>query len=243
MEQVRTILATVVFGPIPPGTLIPWAAPLFVLALLGAAPWPYLTRDHQAGSPSMDWLRCLLPLAWMLAPIVMIVVLGLFRGAYLKFLLIGSPAFSLLLARGVTGPVGWAMRAPVLNRTDGDRGSLREAVRDSIAVGWVIATLALVFAVSGALLARYWNEPTAARDDYRGISQFIAATGQPNDAVLLDAPGQSEVFGYYYDGDLPVYALPKQRPMDPAADHGGAQATAGAREGVCAVLGDGRGRP
>ena len=81
----------------------------FLLGLLGALPWPYLSRDHQAGGPRMDWLRCVLPLAWLLAPVVMIVVLGLFRGAYLKFLLIGSPAFALLLARGVAGPAAWLL--------------------------------------------------------------------------------------------------------------------------------------
>jgi hypothetical protein len=51
----------------------------------------------------------------------------------------------------------------------------------------------------------------------RGIAQFIFATAQPNDAILLDAPGQSEVFDYYYKGDLPVYPLPRQRPIDVAA--------------------------
>jgi hypothetical protein len=49
------------------------------------------------------------------------------------------------------------------------------------------------------------------------MTQFILATAQANDAILLDAPGQSEVFGYYYQGDLPVYPLPRQRPIDVAA--------------------------
>ena len=41
--------------------------------------------------------------------------------------------------------------------------------------------------------------------------------GRPGDAVLLNAPGQQEVFGYYYRGDLPVYPLPESRPLDQAA--------------------------
>jgi hypothetical protein len=66
-------------------------------------------------------------------------------------------------------------------------------------------------------LARYYQEPAVARNDYRGIAEFIQSTGSPGDAVLLHAPGQSEVFQYYYKGDLPAYPLPRQRPMDPEA--------------------------
>lgn len=242
VEQVRTLLATVALGPIPTGGLLHWVWPLFVLALLGALPWPYVSRDSQAGGTALDWLRCLLPAAWLLAPMVMIVAFGLFRGSYLKFLLIGSPAFALLIARGIIGPVGWLLRPQSVRPPGNDAQRLAEpdapgqagatalgithpafrrtrqeatpAARNLLTVVWVLVSLALVFAPSGGALARYYNEPTAARDDYRGIAQFIVATAQPDDAVLLDAPGQREVFDYYYNGDLPVYPLPRQRPMD-----------------------------
>lgn len=82
---------------------------------------------------------------------------------------------------------------------------------------WVVLTLAAVSALSAITLTRYYADPEVARDDYRGITQFIMATAQENDAILLDAPGQQEVFDYYYAGDLPIYALPRQRPLDPAA--------------------------
>ena len=81
---------------------------------------------------------------------------------------------------------------------------------------WVLVALALIGGVSGATLARYYTDPTVARDDYRGVTHFIDATAQPTDAILLTAPGQRDVFGYYYTGGLPVYALPRQRPLDPA---------------------------
>ncbi len=42
-------------------------------------------------------------------------------------------------------------------------------------------------------------------------------SSRPGDAIVLNAPGQQEVFGYYYHGDLPVYPLPASRPLDPAA--------------------------
>jgi hypothetical protein len=80
----------------------------------------------------------------------------------------------------------------------------------------VIAVIAIAWASFGSVLMRYFNDPAVARDDYRSMSHFIVATSQPNDAILLDAPGQSEVFGYYYNGDLPVFPLPRQRPLDPA---------------------------
>jgi hypothetical protein len=66
-------------------------------------------------------------------------------------------------------------------------------------------------------LAAYYFDPAAARDDYRGMSAYISAAGRPEDAIILDAPGQQEVFDYYYDGPLPVYGLPEQRPPDAAA--------------------------
>jgi hypothetical protein len=78
-----------------------------------------------------------------------------------------------------------------------------------------MALLAILVA-SGLALRNYYTEPAYARDDYRKMSSYIAAVGRPGDSVLLNAPGQQEVFGYYYDGDLPVHALPVQRPLDPA---------------------------
>ena len=68
--------------------------------------------------------------------------------------------------------------------------------------------------VTGGALNRYFTDPRLARDDYRGIVQFITATAQAGDAILLDAPGQQEVFAYYYHGDMPVFPLPRTRPMD-----------------------------
>ena len=70
---------------------------------------------------------------------------------------------------------------------------------------------------SASTLSRYFSDPKAARDDYRGITQFIVATSHPHDAILLVAPGQSEVLRYYYTGDLPVYVLPQERPLSHAA--------------------------
>ena len=232
---------------------LPWARVLFVLALLGALPWPYFSRDGQSGGArASTGCVALLPLAWMLAPVVMIVALGLFRGAYLKFLLIGSPAFALLLARAL-GPAGccWARRAGCAARvarggrppteTRREPGGRCTASRGSRGSS--------PSSPSSGRLQRASSSATAtirqrARDDYRGISQFIVATGQPNDAILLDAPGQSEVFGYYYKGDLPVVrrcpSSGRSIRQQTAAELDGA---AGARQDLRGLLGDRRGRP
>ncbi len=66
-------------------------------------------------------------------------------------------------------------------------------------------------------LRTYYFDPSVARDDYRSMARYIQAVGRPEDAILLNAPGQREVFEYYYDGDLPIYGLPEQRPPDAIA--------------------------
>ena len=226
VSQLNTLITTLVFGPVTPDQSQPWALILFVFALLGALPWPYFSRANQLGSPRMDWTRTLFPLAWMLAPILMILVLGLFRSSYLKFLLIGSPAYVLLLARITLGPAEWLLTrseppagAPAGGEEPAGIGRESQGKRlfkEFGAVAWVLIALSLIIATSAASLTRYYGDLGVAHDDYRGMSQFIVATAQPADAIVVTAPGQSEVFSYYYKGDLPVYPLPRQRPLDPA---------------------------
>lgn len=180
-----------------------WLPP--ALALLGLLPWRGVARRPA-------WLSWLLPIAWLIAPLAMMFAFGLFREAYLKFLLIASPAYTLLLARGITGPaltLGAIGRAPAAPRPM--RGG------DLLGVLWCIAALSLVLGFAGIHLNRYYADPKVTRDDYRGIAEFIIATAGPDDAILLVAPGQSEVFAYYYRGALPIFALPAQRPIDTAA--------------------------
>ncbi|PKO23201.1 MAG: hypothetical protein CVU38_05440 [Chloroflexi bacterium HGW-Chloroflexi-1] len=200
-----------------------WMWALTALALLGVLPLPlHRARVRAAGAPG-NLLRWLTPVVWVAAPLASMLAFGLFRDAYLKFLLVASPAYCLLLARGILAPAGGlqtpATRPPTPATPPQEpwfRSQQASALgRGAIAALWVVLTLALVGGLSGAALSRYFTAPAVARDDYRGITQFIAATAHPNDAILLDAPGQIEVFSYYYRGDLPVYALPRHRPLDP----------------------------
>jgi hypothetical protein len=53
---------------------------------------------------------------------------------------------------------------------------------------------------------------------------------------VLNAPGQQEVFAYYYDGALPVYPLPRERPADPEATQAALQELARPGGRVFALL-------
>ena len=63
-------------------------------------------------------------------------------------------------------------------------------------------------------LASYYFDPAYARDDYRGLAQTVMLREEPGDAVVLTAPGQIEIFSYYYHGSSDLFPLPLQRPID-----------------------------
>jgi hypothetical protein len=139
--------------------------------------------------------RSLWPLAlWFLAPIVLMFGLGLFSDAFLKFLLTASPAWALLMAVGV-----WSLPKPRV---------------------WWPPFVAGSIALAAFTLPTYYTSPTT-RDNYAGIARYLQATAQPAQAlVILDAPGQQEVWQYYTKYDqltMPTLALPQQRPPDPTA--------------------------
>lgn len=127
----------------------------------------------------------------------MMYVLSLLRPAYRsKFFLVGSPAFSLILAQGII------QLSNVANRRTTTR--------------YLLPATCLIFITlsSNTSLQNYYFDAQYARDDYRGIAQYISALEKKGDAILLNAPNQWEIFTYYYQGDSPVYPLPRSRPLD-----------------------------
>ncbi len=92
-EQVRALeglnltLQTLLFGPVRslPETLWPWLVAAGVLPLLGA-----VALRKQRGLPAL--------LLWLGAPVLLMFALGLFSDAFLKFLLVASPAWCVLVA-------------------------------------------------------------------------------------------------------------------------------------------------
>lgn len=131
-------------------------------------------------------------LTYLLLPPLAMYLLSLSRPLYRpKLLLLATPGYLLLLARGVSGV--WTER-------------LRNLVTGIL--------LLFVTLASASSLHGYFFDPRYARDDYRGLARYIAATGKEGDAILLNAPGQIDIFSYYYQGPLSVYPLPGERPLD-----------------------------
>lgn len=171
---------------------------------------------------------------WLGAPLGLMLGLGLFGDAFQKFLLVAVPAWCLAVAAavGAVGRLG-AMAGGARRETGAPNGGGGTGAADPVAAagaswsasrralqGW-LAQVSLVLVVVGGLLPAAaalpsYYRPPGPRDDYAGVASELAATGDPQrDLVLLCAPGQAEVWGYY-DPGLPVLALPVERPPDAA---------------------------
>lgn len=177
-----------------------WTLALFaVLFVVGLLPYSMGYRQGDSRSPRFRVTAYVLIVCYALFPVLMMYGLSLLRPAYRpKFFLVGSPAFSIILARGILGPL-W------LCRTTTTAARLASGV-------WGVTCLVLVVMPILGSLNSYYYDPRYARDDYRGIAEYVQAVERAGDAVLLNAAGQKDVWNYYYRGDLPVYPLPRQRP-------------------------------
>jgi 4-amino-4-deoxy-L-arabinose transferase-like glycosyltransferase len=173
ITTVREALKAIALSPI---SGFPLAFPVLLVFLACAASAINWRENWQAVATL--WV-------WLLAPLIMMLTLGLFRGAYLKFLLVSSPPFCLLLASGLRGLKGY----------------------QRLLGAFYLAGIILVF--SAALNNFYFH---FTKDDYRGIARYIEAVEKPGDSIILNAPGQIDVFRYYYKGKLPIYPLPRERP-------------------------------
>jgi mannosyltransferase len=197
------------------GVFLLWTLVLIIPVPRQKIPYP--------GAGLSNLIAYLTPVLWFLLPVAMMFALGIFKETYLKFLLIVSPAPCLLMGRLVASPLSGWRRSYLFYRL------VDPALRFSIMFFALFA--------SGYILHQYFSgDPAYARDDYRTIAAYVEAVGQPGDAVLLNAPGQQEVFGYYYRGDLPVYPLPENRPLDPAATEASLENLAQPGARVYAVL-------
>jgi hypothetical protein len=133
---------------------------------------------------------------WLLLPVVL--TSFVYSPAFLKFLLVASPPLCLLLA------------VPIAQLAA--RGRPRW-------FGQALSGLMLtaLLAASSLAITHYFTDKSLARDNYRGLIQFIKAVSGEQAAVILNAEGQQDVFGYYAERaslSVPVYPLPRRRPLD-----------------------------
>ncbi len=145
-----------------------------------------------------------LMIAWTLVPVLAMYVVSISRPAYNpKFLLLATPPFFILAARGLSTIHPGIFLRP---RNPPPRSYLLRYFYFAISV---IAAVAFI-----PSLQNYYYNPSYARDDYRTIIRFIDSNARPGDAILVDAPGQIDVTRYYHRGDQALFPLPRMRPPD-----------------------------
>ncbi len=193
-NAVATILGYFAFG-ITTGTGITIAVAFFLVFALVQLP-----DDPR---PLQGW-RVAVPVVWVVGSIAVFLWLDLFREPNLKFLLPAQIGFALWMARGVA--VLW--HTPTKEQT--------RKVRLIPKAAAVMGVLYLFTTLLEALPPLY-TDVAHQRDDYRAIAATIQANSRSADAVILNAPGQIEVFSYYYTGNAAVYPLPRGYGGDDAA--------------------------
>ncbi len=139
--------------------------------------------------------RMLVPVLWTLTLAGGFVALGLFRDANLKFLLPIQAGFALWIARGL-----WVIWHLPVTET---RALVRPLPKIAAASGAALLTLNLL-----SVLPPLYSAPEYQRDDYRAIVAAIRADPRTDKAVILNAPGQREVFEYYAHGAFNTVPLP-----------------------------------
>jgi hypothetical protein len=146
--------------------------------------------------------RVLIPIIGAVLPVAAMYVVGTTNPAYFKFMIVATPFYLIWLAGALLGD-RWA-------RTPGAS---------------LLAGLLLLPVVWGTTrsLDNLYNNLAFARADYRGMAVEVAAAGDINAGVILNAPNQWEVFTYYHEEGAPVYPLPMGQPdpeiVEPQLDY------------------------
>lgn len=213
-ELGRRLMLAFAFGPAAQEVATVWTGLVAALLALGTAHALWALFRHRRS-------EVLVGLGVLYGPLALFWLLTLQRPSYNpKFLLLALPGFHLVLALGVS--------------------ALMRALASHPLTRWAagLVTLALLAALSlpmAQALHAYYTDPRYARDDYRGLVRWIEALSRPDDVIILNAPGQQEVFGHYYRGTAAVAPLPRQRPPDRSATEAELAALTNGRRAVWAV--------
>lgn len=154
---------------------------------------------------------------WALVPLLAMYLVSLSRPAYNpKFLLLATPGFLICIARGVS-----VLYPGLFLRERAPYATIRDPIKTRLArqyIGILKLFVGGLFAAGTVLaLQNMYDDPRLQRDDYRGIVNYINAVATPNDAVIVNAPGQLDVVRYYYHSPARLIGLPVGRPMDETA--------------------------
>jgi mannosyltransferase len=160
----------------------------------------------------------LLPFVWVVVSIGMFLAQGLFREENLKFILPAQVGMALWMGRGAA--VLW----------DGVRDDARRVWANRITRLAGVGAAAFVTLTMAQGIAPLYGDPAYQRADYRTIAALAEAELGADDAIILNAPNQAEVFNYYYRGAAQVYGLPAGLGGDDAV-------TAAAMDDVIAAAG------
>lgn len=175
-------------------------------------------------------------LLWAVVPFVAMFTVSLVRPAYNpKFLLLATPGFLILVARGFSifypglflrerAPLNFDWRMTAGTRT----------ARQLLGALKFIAAGTMIVGVLAALQGVY-EDPRLKRDDYHGIIQYINAVATKDDAVLVDAPGQIDVVRYYLNTPAEVVTLPIGRPEDAIATGAALNDMTGQHQNIFAI--------
>jgi 4-amino-4-deoxy-L-arabinose transferase-like glycosyltransferase len=185
-EALGTIMTWLTFGMTAEGAALAIPALLAVFAFIG------LRRGRA--------FRLLVPVIWVIVPLAIFLALGMFRPANLKLLLPAQIGVALWLAGGIH------VLTMDMGRLNGGKAASAQAILAARFAG-IAAAIWMILMLWG-LLPPLYSDPAYQRADYRAIAARIAALAGEDDAIILDAPNQAEVFGYYNLTDLPVYPLP-----------------------------------
>jgi len=207
LEGLRVTLQTIAVGTVRTGPQLAWGWLLLVALLPICGLW----QLRQSGAALLSWL---------LLPVVVMFSFGLVNPSFMKFLLVLSPAWCLAVAAcpsllaawpGSTRLLGWRSSVRIHERIGNATAAFRLPLA-SVATGSVAVMAA---ALAATALPVYYSD-TVARDNYAGIASTVAALGDPDeDLVVLNAPGQADVWRFY-DVGIEYLPLPAERPPDRA---------------------------
>lgn len=214
-QALGVVMNWLAFGITYAETNTTWIAIMLILVLFGLRD---MSIEHALTRQNLHsrW-RALLPVLGVVVPVGIFVAAGLFREGNVKFLLPSQVGFALAVGQGAAGLVWLMNRRRAEFSHSAPTVKTAEVVRVPRQSEWLLliltrglAAIALVgvfWQVARAVPPLYTN-PDYQRSDYRALVNTIAPALDANDAVILNAPGQIEVFRYYYDGDLEPLRIP-----------------------------------